>query len=244
MEWTYVQPQSIADVVPHFGCSNTRVTIAGINLYGGTLATFWVTFGGHTANSAKWKKKEKNKNKKEEKSIVDNSKPNLFNFNPSSIKSTSNYIKKLLDTGATCHIVNKKSYFHKYYEQTTKETVKVTNGKEVQINGYGDILWKTKDTNGRSITVKIRNVKLISTMTENLLSLSSIFEQYKNASKIDGKKDHINLKIRNNTIKFKISNMLFKNVGDNKIEKENLFSTNVKAVKTTNISENCCRNNI
>ncbi len=41
MEWTYVQPQSIADVVPHFGCSNTRVTIAGINLYGGTLATFW-----------------------------------------------------------------------------------------------------------------------------------------------------------------------------------------------------------
>ena len=46
MEWTYVQPQSIADVVPHFGCSNTRVTIAGINLFGGTLATFWVTLGG------------------------------------------------------------------------------------------------------------------------------------------------------------------------------------------------------
>jgi hypothetical protein len=33
-EWTYVQPQSIADVVPQFGFSNTRVTIAGINLWG------------------------------------------------------------------------------------------------------------------------------------------------------------------------------------------------------------------
>ena len=74
-------------------------------------------------------------------------------------------------------------------------------------------------------------------MQENLLSLSSIFEQYKNASKIDGEKDYINLKIRNNTIKFKLSNMLFKNMEDNKREKENLISTHVKAVKTTNISE-------
>ena len=198
----------------------------------------------HSANAA-WKKKserkEKVKNKGgEEKSSIDSSKPNLFNnFNPNSIKSFSKYshkIKFLIDTGATCHIVNKRSYFDKYHEQTTKETVTVANGEKAQINGYGEILWKTKDINGKSITVKIRNVKLIPTMTENLLSLSSIFEQYKNASKIDGEKDHINLKIRNNTIKFKLSNMLFKNMEDNKRENF-LTSTNVKAVKTTNITE-------
>ena len=66
------------------------------------------------------------KNKKGEKSSLDVSKPNYLII-PDSIKSYSNYfsklpkstsnshkIKFLLDTGASCNIVNdKKSYFHK-----------------------------------------------------------------------------------------------------------------------------------
>ena len=96
-------------------------------------------------------------------------------------------------------IVNKKSYFHKYSD-TTNETVKVANGETVKIKGQGDILWKTTDINGKVITVKIKNVKLIPTMTENLLSLSSIFTQYKNATEIERKNDDLILKIRNNKV--------------------------------------------
>ena len=93
----------------------------------------------------------------------------LFNLTPNSIKHSSNYplshnIKFLLDTGASCHIVNKKSYFHKYFD-TTNETVKVVNGEKVPINGYGNILWKTNDIHGKTITVTINNVKLITTLT-------------------------------------------------------------------------------
>ena len=68
-------------------------------------------------------------------------------------------------------------------------------------------------------------------MTENLLSLSSIITQYKNATEIERKNDDLILKIRNNQVRFKMSNKLFKNVDSKE------FHINVSAVKTTNISE-------
>ena len=197
-----------------------------------------------TANAAKWKKKEKekNKNKKAEKSSLDVSKPNYLIY-LDSIKSSSNYfsklpkstsnshkIKFLLDTGASCNIVNKREYLHKYLD-TTDETVTTANGEKVRIKGYGDVLWRTTDINGKVIAIKIKNVKLIPKMTENLLSLSSIFTQYKNATEIERKNDDLILKIRNNQVRFKMSNKLFKNVDSKE------FPINVSAVKTTNISE-------
>ena len=68
-------------------------------------------------------------------------------------------------------------------------------------------------------------------MTENLLSLSSIFTQHKNATEIERKNDDLILKIRNNQVRFKMTNKIFKNVDPKE------FPINVNADKTTNISE-------
>jgi len=42
-------------------------------------------------------------------------------------------------------------------------------------------------------------------MTENLLSLSSIFMQYKNATEIKRENDDLVLKIKNNQVRFKMT---------------------------------------
>jgi len=100
-----------------------------------------------TAAFTNWKKKKnsgKGKNKGEKKSdIVDSTLTPIFNPNLK-IKSNSNYfinipkssnsqnIKFLLDTGASCHIVNKIAFFYKYVD-CTEETVKVANGETVKI---------------------------------------------------------------------------------------------------------------
>ena len=101
----------------------------------------------------------------------------------------------------------------------------------MKIIGTGDIIWKLEDINGKGITLKLKDVKLIPALKNNLLSLSQIFNQYK-ATELSRDKENIRLKIKNNNFDFKLKEKLFKN----EIKKENSIEVN-SAVKTTNISE-------
>ena len=97
------------------------------------------------AFTGNWKKKNvgkgKNKREKGKSDIVDSNLTPIFNPNLKTNKSNSNYfinipkssnysqnIKFLLDTGASCHIVNELGFFYKYVD-TTEETVKVGENK-------------------------------------------------------------------------------------------------------------------
>ncbi len=97
----------------------------------------------------------------------------------------------------------------------------------MKIIDTGDILWKVEDINGKGITLKLKDVKLIPELQNNLLSLSQIFKQYK-ATEISRDKDNIRLKVKNNHLDFKLKEKLFKN--------EKSIEVNA-AVKTTNITD-------
>ena len=98
----------------------------------------------------------------------------------------------------------------------------------MEIIGTGDILWKLEDINGKGITIKLKNVKLIPALKNNLLSLSQIFEQFPNATEIKRDKKNLILKIKNSHIEFKLTNKLFKNSS-----KKEEFPIKVNVVKTT-----------
>jgi len=91
-------------------------------------------------------------------------------------------------------------------------------------------LWKTTDKNRKQITIKLNKVRFVPNLKTNLLSLSALFQQYPKASEIYRNNKNIIIKIRQNEIEFKLKDKLFVN------NPENIFSVNVKAVKTT-ISE-------
>ena len=76
----------------------------------------------------------------------------------------------------------------------------------MEIIGTGDILWKLEDINGKSITLKLKDVKLITELKNSLLSLSQIFEQFPNATEIKRDKKNLILKIKNSHIIFKLKN--------------------------------------
>ena len=130
----------------------------------------------------------------------------------------------MLDTGATDHFVNDRKLLSKFIEE--KSFIWLADNSKAECPGYGTMFWKTNDKNGKEITIKLKSVRVIPNLHQNILSLSTIFQQYQNATEIRRDDNNFLLKIRNNEIEFKLQGKLFKNlVGD---------SINLSAVKTTN----------
>ena len=140
----------------------------------------------------------------------------------------------MLASGATSHFVNERKMLKKFIEE--KLSIKLADNSETISEGYGNMYWKTLDKSGKEITIKLRKVYFVPNLHQNILSLSAIFIQFPTASEINRDKKNLILKIRTNITEIKIEENLFKNIPDKKQDK--IFSTNVKAMKTTISEEN------
>ena len=119
----------------------------------------------------------------------------------------------MLDTGATDHFVNDRKLLSNFIEE--RSFIWLADNSKAECPGYGTMFWKTTDKNGKEITIKLKGVRVIPNLHQNILSLSAIFQQYQNATEIKRDDKNLLLKIRNNEIEFKLQGKLFKNlVGD------------------------------
>ena len=132
----------------------------------------------------------------------------------------------MLDSGASDHFVKDKTLLTNFVEE--KSFIWLADNSKVECPGYGTLFWKTTEINGKDVTIKLKGVRVIPNLHQNILSLSSIFQQYQNATEIRRDDNNILLKIRNNEILFKLTDNLFKNL----VKSD---SINLSVVKTTNL---------
>ena len=127
-----------------------------------------------------------------------------------------------MDTGASSHFVNDASLFIEYTPNSS--TILLADNSETTSEGHGTILWKTVDKNNKQITIKLKNVRMVSNLKQNLFSLSALFQQYPSATEIARHNNNVIIRIKNKEIEFKLKNRLFQNQS---------FLTKVKVIKTT-----------
>ena len=134
----------------------------------------------------------------------------------------------MLDTGATSNFINDRKLLINFIEE--KSFIWLADNSKSECIGHGTLRWKTKDKiSGKDITIRLNEVRVIPNLAQNILSLSAIFHQYPNATEIMRDKNNLLLKIRKDTIEFKLTEKLFKN-----ISKES-DSISVSVIKTTNL---------
>ena len=151
-------------------------------------------------NSKDWRMKKEEKNRKEKGSSLE---PKSILFSkPNSIKQFSYFLSHrsnfMLDTGATDHFVNDRKLLSNFIEE--KSFIWLADNSKAECPGHGTMFWKTNDKNGKEITIKLKSVRVIPNLHQNILSLSAIFQQYQNATEIRRDDNNFILKIRNNEI--------------------------------------------
>ncbi len=88
----------------------------------------------------------------------------------------------MLDTGATCNFIKDRKLLTNFIEE--KSYIWLADNSKTECTGHGTLLWKTNDKNGKEITMKLKSVRAIPNLHQNILSLSAIFQQYQNATDI------------------------------------------------------------
>ena len=129
-------------------------------------------------NSKDWKMKQEEKNRKEKGSSLE-PKSSLFNSKPNSIKQSSYFLSHrtnfMLDSGASDHFIKDKTLLTNFVEE--KSFIWLADNSKVECPGYGTLFWKTTEINGKDVTIKLKGVRVIPNLHQNILSLSSIFQQ-------------------------------------------------------------------
>lgn len=78
----------------------------------------------------------------------------------------------IIDSGATCHICNQESSFHKLNQLNTSQEVTLGDGRALKAVGYGEVMLNTKLPDGSSQKCKLKDVLLVPDISYNLLSVS------------------------------------------------------------------------
>ena len=125
---------------------------------------------GHYASDCKSPQKKTRNNKKVNVNISNNKKEDfIFQTSEQDIKSRSLW---LLDSGATNHICCSKEMFQSLAEYNS--FVQVGDGRNLEVNGKGNIKLQTITTSGMIINLTISEALYVPELTTNLISLGKL----------------------------------------------------------------------
>lgn len=120
-----------------------------------------------------WKKNKDTKQEEEKVNSVVNAPDEDCHWAFVAASSTSTEGLWLLDSGATCHIVNHRDFFDNL-DDTVREVVYVANGAKVVAKGRGRGVMKVVDDKNRCRVITVEEALFVPEMNTNLLSVKML----------------------------------------------------------------------